>query len=52
MVKTEGTLNTRTGEYDLIGGLFLYSHKMIWMSQQGKKPILKLEHHFVKSYLV
>ena len=31
MVETEGMLNTRTGEYDLLEGLFLYSHNMIWM---------------------
>ena len=26
MTETEGMLNTRTGEYDFIGNLFLYSH--------------------------
>ena len=41
MVETERMLNTRTGGYDLLVGLFLYSHKMIWMSQQERKLILK-----------
>ena len=41
MTETEGMLNTRTGEYDFIGRPFLYSHKMIWMSQQERKLISK-----------
>ena len=28
MVETEGLLNTRTGEFDLMVDLYQYSHKM------------------------
>ena len=52
MVETEGMLNTRTGEYYFIGRSIPIFPQNDLDVPAGEKAYIKVEHHFVTSYLV